>query len=659
MLFSLEPIVAKRILPWFGGTAAVWATCLVFFQTVLLAGYAYSQQLSLRLSAAAQRRLHTAVLACSLLLLPIGPASRWATGSSDHPIRSILLMLALSIGLPFTVLSATSPLLQHWAARSGLRAPYKLFALSNAASFAALFAYPLLIEPRFSMREQRVLWSAAYVWFAGVCIAAAWSSRSEGNAGKARERAGSLDTRNLAFWLALSACGSMLLLSVTNYLTQNVAPVPLLWILPLATYLMTFIVAFSEFGGRSRPLWLRVLAFGLGVLGYAIYDINAIEAIPVAVPALLAGLFAGAMFCHSELYRRRPDPSNLTTFYVAITAGGAIGAVFVGLIAPQFFKGLYELPFTLVVTAGLALLVSWPDGWNTRLLWAAMTAGMAAVFIANVRGFDENALTLVRSFYGSLRVVQTPHAGPMQSRTLYNGTIEHGAQFVRIPGRLRPTTYYGPDSGVGILLRDCSPHPKRVGVVGLGVGTVAAYGDTGDTFRFYEINPQVEDIAGSLFFYLRETKAKVEIVTGDARLSLERETPMPFDVLALDAFSGDAVPVHLLTREAFELYRRHLKPDGVLAFHVSNQYLDLADVVRTLAEQAGYRAVLVHNHVDEDSLILAADWVLVTRNSTILQNEGIKHHTIPFEARRNMRIWTDDYNNLFQVLKMPGTGATR
>lgn len=446
----------------------------------------------------------------------------------------------------------------------------------------------------------------------------------------------------------------MLLLSVTNHIDENVAAVPLLWILPLAVYLLSFIVTFGTARIYVRPVWLRLLAFALGILGYAIYNINTVEAIQITVPIFLAGLFVCCVFCHGELNRLRPHTADLTGFYVMIAAGGATGAICVGLAAPAIFRGIYEIPLTLVFTAVLAFLLTWGEkAWAVRMLWIGATVAMAIVFVADVQGYHEDALSLRRSFYGSLRVVQSPHAGPDQTRTLYHGTIEHGAQFLWPPRRSHATTYYGPDSGIGIVLRECFSGPKRVGVVGLGVGTLAAYGDKGDVFRFYEINHQITEIAQSLFFYLRESKAHIQIVEGDGRLSLQRDPSLPFDVLALDAFSGDAIPVHLLTEQAMALYLRHLKPDGVIAFHVSNDYLDLAPVIRQIAEHAGYRAVLVRSHKDEDELILTADWVLVTKNQGVLENPAIAIRSKPIGDRRGLRIWTDQYNNLLQILKSP------
>jgi SAM-dependent methyltransferase len=437
-------------------------------------------------------------------------------------------------------------------------------------------------------------------------------------------------------------------------MAENVAAAPLLWVLPLAVYLLTFILAFGVYTGFQRPFWLRLLALALGVLGYSVYEINAIVALQVSIPVLLAGLFVCCLFCHSELYRLRPPAEELASFYLIIAAGGASGAIFVGLIAPAVFSGIYELPVALMFTAALATVLTWSEGaWPVRVLWLGVTVSTIAITAANVRAYHENVLDLRRSFYGSLRVVQSPRAGFEQKRTLFHGIIEHGSQFFLPPRRFRATTYYGPESGIGILLRECIPSPKRVGVVGLGTGTIAAYGKSGDIFRFYEVNGQVGDIARALFYYLRESKAATQIVEGDARLSLERETAPPFDVLALDAFSGDAIPVHLLTREALAVYCKHLTPDGVLAFHVSNVFLDLAPVVKRLAESDNFQAVLVRNPDDPENDVLAADWVLVTNNPAVLDNASIRLHSVPIPPRPDLRLWTDSYNNLIQIIKTP------
>lgn len=654
LLFSIEPLMAKRILPWFGGSSAVWATCLVFYQTALLVGYFYALLLTRWAAPRVQSYVHIALLAGSLVLSPVSPSQSWKPQDPSDPAWLILALLTINIGLPFIVLAATSPLLQAWLARAGHQSPYRLFALSNLASLAALLAYPLVIEPSLSTTAQITVWRGLYAVFVAMCALVTWTSAHKSPVPQTSGDFEWIPPWRKIFWFILPACSSMLLLSVTNHLDQNVAPVPLLWVLPLAVYLLSFVVSFGSRKVYRRALWLRLLAFALGVLGYSIYNVNSIEALQVSLPIFLTGLFICCTFCHSELNRIRPRTEDLTTFYLLIAGGGAAGAILVGLVAPSLFSAIYELPLSLVVTAALTILLIWPEGaWPVRLLWIGATAAMIAVVVANVKAYHSDALSLRRSFYGALRVVQSPHVGPQQTRTLFHGIVEHGAQYLLPPQRTRPTTYYGSDSGIGIVLRDCFASPKRVGVVGLGVGTLAAYGQPGDTFRFYEINRQVIDISQSLFFYLRESHAKIDIIEGDARLSLERDTSPPFDVLALDAFSGDAIPTHLLTREALAIYKAHLRPQGVVAFHVSNGYLDLAPVVRQLASDAGFHAALVRSSGNTDDLTLDADWVLVTNNRAVLDNPSILLRSVPISSDTQLRSWTDDYNNLLQILRAP------
>ncbi len=659
LLFTLEPLFAKRILPWFGGSAAVWSTCLVFYQTALLGGYFYARVLTRFRGPTKQALVHIALLLGALLLLPIGPSARWQPVAGSTPMWDILIMLTATLGLPFVALSATSPLVQHWLARAGEPAPYWLFAVSNFASLAALLAYPIVVEPGLDVGAQRVWWSCGFTVFVAVCGSFALLTRRGVVSAALEEQPEPLPIFRRLYWFSLAACGSMLLLAVTNHITQNVAAVPLLWVLPLAIYLLSFVLGFGSGGFYRRGLWLRLLAMALGVLAYSVYNIDTVDdAIQISLPLFLAGLFVCLMFCQGELFISRPEAAGLTEFYLVIAAGGAAGAIFIGVAAPYVFEGIYELPFALFAMAVVALVSTWGHyGWPVRILWVGVSACMAAVFVANVIAYHENSLILVRNFYGSLRVTQSPHAGPEQTRTLFHGVIQHGAEFMT-PGRQRlPLTYYGPDSGVGIVLRECLPDaPRRVGVVGLGAGTLATFGRTGDTLVFYEINPQVITIANALFFYVRQSAAQVEVVEGDARLSLEREHRL-FDLLVLDAFSGDAIPVHLLTRESLALYLRLLKPGGVIAYHLSNRYLKLAPVVRQLANEAGYEAIQVKNKEDDDNQIFAADWVLVTNNSAVLENPAIRLRAVPIERRDGKRVWTDSFNNVFEIIKWPDMTA--
>ena len=452
LLFAIEPVFAKLILPWFGGSAAVWITCLVFYQVALLAGYYYAYFIVNWLNARAQAAVHTVLLAAALAMLPVIPGDSWKPHAYDNPAGRILLLLAIVLGLPYLLLSATGPLLQAWyAARH--QAPYRLFAISNAGALLALLAYPVLIEPRIPTRAQAVWWSAGFVVFAALCAALAWQNRSS-----SISATGAVQTplRQRLVWVALASGGSMLLLSTTSQLTQNVAAVPFLWILPLAIYLVTFILCFESSRRSRRGLFEKLLAMALGAVGYAIFDIQLSDTILISIPIFCACLFIGCMYCHGELAALKPAPEALTSFYLMIALGGAAGAIFMGLIAPAIFSGIYELPFALLFLAALALGMTWKNGWSARLLWSIATVAMAVVIGAQIRAYHRNSIVLARNFYGALRVVE---AGGM--RTLYHGTVEHGSQFISPERRSWPTSYYGPLSGVGLAMLDCCTGGKR------------------------------------------------------------------------------------------------------------------------------------------------------------------------------------------------------
>jgi SAM-dependent methyltransferase len=656
LLFLIEPLIAKLILPWFGGSAAVWATCLVFFQSALLLGYLYADATIRRLVPRRQSVLHLGLLLVSLLWLPIAPQMFWRAHVQVDPAWRILALLTFSIGLPFVLLSATSPLLQTWyARRASGRSPYHLFALSNFASLLALLSFPVLIEPHLSSRHQAALWSAAYALFVACCALSVWISRSYNPIAHAVPESSyeeSPPTFTAKFlWLSFAACGSMMLLAVTNHLSENVAPVPLLWVVPLALYLLSFALVFAKRQLYSRWFVARLLAVALGAAGYAIYDSSITHAIQISVQLFCCALFIVCVFCHGELAQRKPSVPYLTSFYLIIALGGALGAVCVGLLAPHILSGIFELPIVLLLAALLATVVLWREGWSARLFWACVTVSMGAVLVSNVRTMRESTVAMMRNFYGALRIQEFKIGLQLPYRSLVHGTIEHGAQYLSFPENRNPTTYYGRRSGVGLALRFCCDGPKRVGVIGLGTGTLAAYGKPGDSFRFYEINPQVIAVANGWFTFLKQSPAKTEIILGDARLSLESEPSQQFDVLAVDAFSGDSIPVHLLTREAFAVYFRHLKPGGILAVHTSNTYLSLAPVVKLLAEDADYTTRLISSDEETSMMVSPADWVLVTRNIEFLNKletfAGSETITVP----PHLRLWTDDYNNLFEILR--------
>jgi hypothetical protein len=659
LLFLVQPIVAKQLLPILGGSSAVWTTCLVFFQSALLLGYLYADLVANKLRSRAQAITHVSLLALALAVLGLHiRANPWA--ATWHPMLTVFWLLSLIIGLPYLALSATTPLLQAWYTRSfQANGPYQLFSLSNAGALLALLIYPVMIEPHFTLKSQTRGWSAGFFLFAVLCGGIAWSVRQtlpERRPSRLETAASQpISAQRRALWLLLPGCASLLLCAFTNHLSQNIAAIPLLWILPLSAYLLSFIIAFHSPQAYPRWVMLRLVACTLGILGYIAYDVHGALPVQVSVPIYCVALFILCFFFHGELYRLRPPAESATGFYLLLSLGSALGSLFVGVIAPNLFRANHELAIGLVLAALLALAATWNFGIMARLFWTAGALALLWVGIVQARAWQQDALVQLRSFYGTLRVTEThwpPQAGT--TRTLYNGTIQHGAQFFANGMRMQPASYYAPSSGVGLALRlCCEGRAKRVGIVGLGAGALAAYGQPGDLFRFYEINPQVERVARELFTYLRETPAQTDVVLGDARFSINREHGQPFDVIILDAFSGDAVPVHLLTQQALALYRKHLAPDGILAFHISSQYLDLEPVLTREAQQAGMHAVTVHSGADENRGIFVADWVLLTNNEPFLAQPEVNRTAHPSISRSNVTLWTDDYSSILPILKWP------
>jgi len=653
LLFQIQPMVAKMILPWFGGSAAVWITCMLFFQCALLLGYLYAHLLTRRSGPRVQAAVHVLLAAAGLLLLPVGPGPSWKPLGPEDPILHILALLAASIGLPYLALSATSPLLQAWLARGGAALPYRLFALSNLASLLGLVAYPFLVEPNLTLGDQSRLWSAGYVLFVLLtAVAAAAGLRREARAPlpAPSEAAPGPEPKaaDRALWLAWSACGVVLLLSVTNHLTQNIAPVPFLWVLPLGLYLLSFILCFNFESAYIRSVYLGPVAIVLVGLGFAVLRYNSTTPLGLVVGVFSFCLFGACMFCHGELARLKPAARHLTGYYLAIALGGAAGGALVGVAAPLLLRGTLELPLAVAACAGLLVLAHRREG-RANLALAAATGLVVATLVAwHVRDYGSDALAMDRNFYGGLRVKVSNAGTDWETRVLVHGTVAHGVQFAEPALRADTTAYYGPTSGAALALRSLGDRPARVGLVGLGVGTLAAYSRPGDVYRFYEINPMVETFARGHFTFLADAAAAVEVVTGDARLALEREPDQRYDVLVVDAFSGDAVPTHLLTIEAVRLYFRHLAPGGILALHLSNNHLDLIPVADALARALGRHALLVDSEPEEDH-IFGAKWVLMT--SAPLQTPEIVAAGEPLWGRPGLRAWTDDYSNLFEILK--------
>jgi len=659
LLFLVQPLLARLILPWFGGTAAVWTTCMLFFQTMLLAGYAYAHAANAKLAPRAQALVHSVLLVAAIALLPISPGEGWKPLGDEAPAPRILLLLTASVGLQYVLLSATSPLLQAWFARVRPGAdPYRLFAISNLASLLALVGYPLAVEPYLANQEQVTFWSGGFVLFAMLCGALAWqaavpvSANAPDAAPPSAARPRAPDRGDYALWLGLSATGSVLLLAVTNHITQNVAAIPLLWLAPLTLYLLTFIVTFEGRGWYKPELaWSFVLVWIGGML-WLLVDTDHQFDLWLQLGMYLSGLFVACFFCHGELYRSRPAPRHLTAFYLTVSAGGALGGLLVAIVAPLAFDAYFELGLGLVALAFLAAVRFGALNFFARIASLGVLMASAGCALYDGLRYQKDVRFSTRNFYGVMRVKEYGTPGEENHlRRLLHGVIMHGEQYLHPEFRYRATTYYQGGSGIGASLRSLESRPSvRVGVIGLGTGTLAAYGRQGDVYRFYDINPEVIEVAKREFAYLSDSDATIELALGDARLQLEREPPQNFDVLAIDAFSSDSIPVHLITREALGVYLRHLKADGIVAFHVSNRFLNLVPVVARLAAEHGVHAALVDEESGEDKT--TSTWVLVARDPSALQRpEIVEAGAQAPESRADWRTWTDDYSNLVQILK--------
>ncbi len=669
LLFEVQPVIAKMILPWFGGSSAVWSTCMLFFQLILLLGYAYAHWLN-KLPPRKQAMAHISLLALSLLALPIIPNPSWKQAGMEQPSLTILALLSVTVGLPYFLLSSTSPLLQAWYARthqSGL--PYRLFALSNFCSMLALLSYPFLIEPNLTSRSQGLIWSGAFVCFAALCGLTAWRTSAESTVAAAPDAqveaaivtAPTWTERFL--WLGLAAAASILLLAVTNHLTQDVAAIPFLWILPLAAYLLSFIVCFEAPRLYFRPVLVPLAIASLAFMADRLWVDHHPLALRLVIALLNVALFIVCTACHGELVRLKPHPRYLTGFYVIISMGGAVGGLFVGLFAPNVFHAYYEFPiglaFCALVLAGVFTRALWqaPQMWKSTgmvvlcLLLGGYVYFLRGIMVEMVSGYK----VVARNFYGQLRVFDEgdPRVDDDAARKLIHGVINHGQQMLRPEYRRRPVTYFCPQSGIGRAMKALEGAPRRIGILGLGCGTLAAYSLPGDTLRIYEINPQVLEIANRDFTYLKDSPAKVEVAMGDGRLLLEAEPATQlFDILVMDAFSGDSVPVHLITREAFALYFRHLKPNGILAVNISNSYLDLEPVMERAANAFDKTGLVYHWAArDDDNICFSCSWTLIMNHETAAAHPELQKDAKLLLPTRPFRIWTDDFSNMFSILR--------
>ncbi len=790
LLFQVQPILGKTILPWFGSSPGVWTTCMLFFQSLLLGGYAYAHFVVSRLGPKRQAWVHAALLGAALLTLPITPDADWKPTGGEAPTGRILIVLAFSVGLPYLLLCSTGPLIQGWFARLfPERSPYRLYALSNFASLLALVSYPLWVERVLPLSAQTYVWSLAWAVFAVLCVACAWRfARTatvtpppvppECDTGR---RSGATD---VLLWFLLAACGSALLLATTNQMCLDVASVPFLWILPLAIYLLSFILTFDHARWYVRPLVCAVLPIAL-VLVFRVIEGGVDTGLKEQIVIYSGALFVCCMGCHGELARLKPAPRRLTLFFLVVALGGAAGGLTVALVAPAWLRGFHEFPLLLGSTYALVFFAagrgvaregaprsggawmrgSWfglwlaclggigygtiqafePTRWldadstattrhaledwlGTMRIWAlaapmlllvacegvrrrrgrsagawwgrprhqlltgaAIVVGLGFVALAaaigwEVRDRSAHFVARGRNFYGVLAIKAYGLGTDRHDWTLKHGRIMHGFQYQR--HRAWPTSYYGPGTGVGLAVR---LHPDRgragrafrIGIVGLGSGTMAAYGNAHiadawaadaayaevvrrtppDVVRFYEINPLVRDWAWTYFTYLSDAQARgtdVDVYMGDARLVMERQlaagAPQRFDVLAIDAFSSDAIPIHLLTKEALETYGAHLAPGGVLAIHVTNRFIHLVPVVQRLAHELHKEIIYVASGRDPEHGVNSCDWLLLTTNSRaeVSIRLAAKQGALSDEPVALLPLWTDDFSNVWDVLKWSG-----
>ena len=675
LLFQVQPMMGKMVLPWFGGSASVWTTCMLFFQALLLIGYLYTHWLVNKLSPKRQSWLHGLLLLACLLILPIGASEAWKPQGAENPTLQILGLLVVSIGLPYFVLSSTGPLVQSWFARERANAiPYRLFALSNLGSMLALLAYPLAIEPLLSLRGQSFTWSVLFVCYMVATGYLVWHHRSDVGNNTAtsndnftrsdethprhtvHEAAQNLQWSQKFLWIFLAACPSILMVANTSFLTENIAPIPLLWVAPLAVYLLSFILCFEGQGFYKRLVWVPLGALSLGLLAY-LPTLGVSEwPFTVVIPLNICAFFIVCMVCHGELALKKPANQYLTAFYLMLSIGGFLGGFFVGVVGPYCFDSNYELSVgivlaAVVVTVSLMQSHAHLTVLTKRAFWLlgfGFVTGLAVLRISDHGTKAEGVTWMGRNFYGSLKVFTQVRDG---YRSMLHGQIIHGQQFIGPEKQQLPTSYFTHDAGVGLALdAKAAQGPLRVGVIGVGAGTLLTYGRKEDTYHLYEIDPLVIQLAKQEFTFIRDAKAQTDIVLGDARLQLESESPQNFDVLVVDAFSGDSVPVHLLTREAFSVYFKHLKPNGVLAVHITNAFLDLVPVMQTAAVHFGKKIRLVDHVGDFTKLSFTSRWALVTADAKFFDNPMLKNAKV-LEERNDFTPWRDDYSSLLSVYR--------
>jgi len=657
LLFQVEPLISKYVLPWYGGVPAVWTTCLLFFHLCLLAGYGWGYLLNNFVAERYRTYLQAVLFISAIAFLPISPDEAWRPNSGESPVIHLLLLLTTSVGLPFFALSTTTPVLQSWYHSRSNRSPYWLYAVSNAGSLCGLLSYPLLVERVWDGREQALFWSFAFALFAFALITTAVAS---GRALASAQASGAVrrESHPIMFWILLSACLSIMLMATTNYVCRTVAVLPLLWVVPLILFLLSYVFTYGFYAWYSRKVFLFL--FAVGILALLTVSESPQSSTQVIITNF-GTFFFGCILCNGELYRVRPEPALLGKFYFFTALGGVLGSLFVGVVAPAIFIDYteYQIGFQLSCVVVLAILLQsdkrFERNFLLRLLRLAIPVFLlvTSCWIDFISAQDSNALFQSRNFFGLAHVREYDGEGGGKVRSLYHDATIHGSQLLSHGNELTPTTYYGSESGAGLALRFYRPDSKRrIGCVGLGAGTLAVYGRPNDEFTFYEINPLIGKIAQSHFSFLANSNASWNIIYGDARLSLERE-PIDklFDVLIIDAFNGDAIPTHLLSHEALQLYLTHLKADGLLVFHTSNTHLDLGPVIARLALESGLKQVKVENVPSAKSVTLPNEYILLSRTDAFFRIPEIAERSVILPTDYSAKLWTDHYANLWDILR--------
>lgn len=675
LLFQVQPVLAKFILPWFGGSATTWIVCMLFFQVALLAGYAHAYAVTLPFKVPTQAKMQLVILALSLTLLPITPAAGWKPADASDPTWRIVMLLAASAGLPYVVLATTSPLLSRWLARidPGL-SPARFFAASNLGSFVGLLSYPFIFERWLSSEEQTLAWSWAYGAYALLFAICAWvAMRQEGAAASpaAAAHGGAISGDQLALWIFYSLLGSILLLATTNAITQWSAVIPFLWIAPLSLYLLTFVIAFGQQKFYHRAGFTGVFLFlAMAAIWWPAPDSG--QEIVIQLILQCATMFFGCMICHAEMVRLQPAPARLPKFYLAISFGGALGGVFVALVAPLVMNDYFEHPLILIAIGALGVVLIARDA-NLAAATRPAAAAASAIVLAGAAGgaiYNElnpeyQLIERVRNFYGVVKIVQDSADDPAEHQILMTQAgVEQGSQWQNPAIKMEPLCAFDEDSGAGIAMlhhfkrRSGNPDaPIRIGIIGLGAGMLAALGKEGDIIRYYEINPAVEALTRRYFTFLRDGKAKSDVVLGDGRLALERQLAanqrQEFDVLVIDAFRGAAPPMHLMTKEAFEIYLAHLAPNGIIAINFELNTFEMAPLHRGMARQFGLEVRWIETQaLDKDGCDEPISWALYTKDKALFEVERVRNAISEWRDKDAASgiVWTDRSSNLMSIL---------